>query len=159
MATIVIDPGHGGTRDMPGSRANASVGPEGALEKALTLEVGRRVADLLGRAGHSVHLTRSRDVNLSAADRAAVARNKRAAVFLSIHFNTSPRRNEQGTQALVRPGARGLDASSRRLAEAVLGELATELGLPDGGLRVAPWSVLHERLHHRGTARCISEVS
>src|SRR5690348_14093497 len=39
MATIVIDPGHGGSEDLLGSSANHAVGPNGTLEKTLTLDV------------------------------------------------------------------------------------------------------------------------
>ena len=163
MATIVIDPGHGGRDDLPGSRANRVVGARGTEEKMLTLDVGRRVAARLRGEGHTVLLTRNDDRNVSARERASRARERRADVFLSIHFNGSDHGTEQGTEVLVRPrGARDLgrlDERSRRLAEAVRAELVDELDLPDRGLTAGPWLVLDENLHDEDTARCISEVS
>jgi N-acetylmuramoyl-L-alanine amidase len=44
MATIVIDPGHGGTTAVGGSSPNNARGPGGTPEKTFTLDVGRRLA-------------------------------------------------------------------------------------------------------------------
>ena len=44
---IVVDPGHGGSD--PGA-----AGKDGALEKDITLAIGRRLADCLGQAGAMV---------------------------------------------------------------------------------------------------------
>lgn len=163
VATIIVDPGHGGASDLGCSSANRVVGARGTREKALTLDVGRRLARLLAADGHAVSLTRENDANVSAHGRARRASEERADVFLSIHFNGSDDASEQGTEVLVRPRGgrdlRMLDPASRRLAEAVRGELVSELGHPDLGLTPGPFSVLDEALHDERTARCISEVS
>jgi N-acetylmuramoyl-L-alanine amidase len=156
MATIVVDPGHGGAGDAPGSSRNRVTGARGTQEKELTLDIGRRLADRLRARGHEVVLTRSSDVNPSASSRARKARDRAADVFLSIHFNGADDAREQGTEVLV-PWHN--HTASRRLAESVRGELVRELGHPDRGLHPGPWSVLEEELHHAHTARCISEVS
>jgi N-acetylmuramoyl-L-alanine amidase len=163
MATIVIDPGHGGTQDLLGSSANNAVGPGGTLEKDLTLDVAGRVATRLQGAGHTVQLTRTQDVNIGAAERAEVGRRIGAHAFVSIHFNHSARPDAQGTEVLVRPASPSsiatLDEGSRRLAEAIRAELVPALQLADLGLHAGPWVVLSERLHDPGTARCIVEVA
>lgn len=156
MATIVLDPGHGGTTDSPGSTHNRVTGARGAQEKMLTLDVGRRLAGRLEAEGHTVVLTRSSDANPSAQERARQARDRRADVFLSLHFNGADDPRAQATEVLI---PRRAGPASRRLAEAVRGELVRELGHADGGLRPGRWSVLDDRLHDARTARCISEIS
>jgi N-acetylmuramoyl-L-alanine amidase len=64
MATICIDPGHGGTRKVGGSSPNNATGPPGTKEKALTLVIGLAARDVLSRRGHTVFVTRASDVNL-----------------------------------------------------------------------------------------------
>jgi N-acetylmuramoyl-L-alanine amidase len=56
MARIVIDPGHGGTTDLPCSDAKHAKGPaHGTLEKMLTLDVALRVkGEIERRGGHMV---------------------------------------------------------------------------------------------------------
>ena len=92
-ATIVIDPGHGGTGSIGGSDGNHAVSASGVKEKDLTLIFANLVNSELQSAaqsgGHSLNiiLTRTTDKNLSLADRAHVARTNRADRFLSIHLN------------------------------------------------------------------------
>jgi N-acetylmuramoyl-L-alanine amidase/GH25 family lysozyme M1 (1,4-beta-N-acetylmuramidase) len=160
MATIIIDPGHGGRVDAKGSAANRSVGPRGTEERLLTLDIGRRLADRVAARGHRVALTRDGDTNPSARERATVARKARADAFVSIHFNGSPDRTVQGTEVLVGgPDGGGVDPRSRRLADGIRGQLSASLGLPDRGVHEGRWLVLDQALHDPGTARCIVEVS
>ena len=92
-ATIVIDPGHGGTGSTGGSDGNHAVSASGVKEKDLTLIFANLVnSELQSDAqsgGHSLNiiLTRTTDKNLSLADRAHVARTNHADRFLSIHLN------------------------------------------------------------------------
>jgi N-acetylmuramoyl-L-alanine amidase len=129
MARIVIDPGHGGSQTIPGdSTWNNAVGPNGTLEKNLTLDVGLRVHQLLKNAGHDVQLTRDSDVNLRLRDRAKVAKNISATAFVSIHFNGSTGHNAQGTETLVHTNYSALSA---RLSLAVQDALLPVTGLKD----------------------------
>ena len=80
---IVIDPGHGGSN--PGTRSAA----DGRLEKELTLDWARRLKLLLEERGWRVFLTRTNDVDVSLADRVALAEQQRADLFLSLHFNSA----------------------------------------------------------------------
>lgn len=84
LQTIVIDPGHGG--DDIGVR-----GAGGADEKRITLEVARRLRTLIEtRLGVRVILTRDDDRAVGLDERAAVANNSKADLFLSLHANSSP---------------------------------------------------------------------
>ena len=163
MATIVLDPGHGGATDALGSSANHAVGPSGTLEKALTLEIATAVARTLDGAGHRVVLTREGDTNLSAAERARIGRTQGADAFVSLHFNASRDAAQQGTEVLVRAAgqdpAAALDEGSRRLAEALRAIVPAALGIADRGLLPGRWAILNPALHDARTARCLVEIS
>ena len=105
--TIVIDPGHGGTVEVGGSSHNNARTPSGILEKNMTLRLAFLVRDALQQAatigGHTVKviLTRETDKNLGLADRARVARNNNADLFLSIHFNASETHKARGVETWI----------------------------------------------------------
>ena len=80
---VVLDPGHGGEKD-------GAIGPGGVREKELALQIARRVAARLKQQGGRVILTRTRDVAVALAQRAAVANAERADLFVSIHLNAMP---------------------------------------------------------------------
>ncbi len=82
---VVVDPGHGGDQD--GARS-----PGGVAEKDVALQIARRVARRLERQGGRVILTRTGDISVPLANRAAVATAERADLFLSIHLNSMPTR-------------------------------------------------------------------
>ncbi len=90
--TIVIDPGHGGEAD--GTR-----GAAGTLEKAVTLQVSRRLKTLLeSRLGLRVLLTRDDDRALDQDQRAAIANNNRADLLVSLHANAAVRPSVKGAE-------------------------------------------------------------
>jgi N-acetylmuramoyl-L-alanine amidase len=88
---IVIDPGHGG-KD-PGA-----VGPSGLLEKNVNLEVSRTLKELLeSRLDVQVILTREDDHFLPLSERARIANESSADLFISVHCNAAPpRRRSSG---------------------------------------------------------------
>jgi N-acetylmuramoyl-L-alanine amidase len=88
---IVLDPGHGGAD--PGALA----GPELA-EKDLTLDVARRLAGLLREASFDVLLTREYDETLPLRGRAWLANRVRGDLFVSIHVNAIPSREDCGIE-------------------------------------------------------------
>ena len=105
--TIVIDPGHGGNAEVGGSSHNNARSPSGVLEKNLTLRMAFLVRDALQQVatlgGHNIKiiLTRETDKNVGLADRARVAKNNNADLFLCIHFNASEKHNARGPETLV----------------------------------------------------------
>src|SRR5437764_1385618 len=82
MARIVIDPGHGGNRLASKSSPFGARGADGTLEPAVNYALAERVQRLLGGAAV---LTRPGHENRSLAERAALAREQGAGVFLSLH--------------------------------------------------------------------------
>jgi N-acetylmuramoyl-L-alanine amidase len=92
LRTVVIDAGHGGEEE--GAR-----GPGGTLEKNVTLSVSRRLkAALEARLGVRVILTRESDQTVGLDERAAVANNNKADVFISLHANASVRAGASGAE-------------------------------------------------------------
>lgn len=93
--TVVVDPGHGGEQE-------GALSADGAREKDLSLAISRRIAARLKRMGAKVVLTRTGDIGVPLANRAAIATAIRADLFLSVHLNSMPtpeqRRHSQGVE-------------------------------------------------------------
>jgi len=83
--TICIDPGHGGTAETDSYR----VGPTGEREEWINLRVALMLRDILERRGARVLMTRTEDVAVELQDRATLAVENGADVFLSIHHNAT----------------------------------------------------------------------
>jgi N-acetylmuramoyl-L-alanine amidase len=84
LGRVVIDPGHGGHDQ--GTR-----GVHGLLEKDLVLDVAQRVGKLIeDKMGAEVIYTRTDDTFIPLEGRTAMANDKKADLFLSIHANSSP---------------------------------------------------------------------
>jgi N-acetylmuramoyl-L-alanine amidase len=84
LSRVVIDPGHGG-------HDQGTEGPHGLLEKELVLDVALRLGALISeRLGAEVIYTRSNDTFVPLEGRTALANEKKADLFLSVHANSSP---------------------------------------------------------------------
>ena len=84
IGRIVIDPGHGG-------HDQGTQGVKGLLEKDLVLDVSQRLGKLIEeRMNAEVIFTRSDDTFIPLEGRTALANEKKADLFLSIHANSSP---------------------------------------------------------------------
>jgi N-acetylmuramoyl-L-alanine amidase len=90
---VVIDPGHGG-------QDQGTSGPKGLLEKDLVLDVAKRLGKLIeDRMGAEVIYTRSDDTFIPLEGRTALANEKKADLFLSIHANSSPATHVAGIES------------------------------------------------------------
>jgi len=84
LTRVVIDPGHGG-------HDQGTEGPHGVLEKDIVLDVAQRLGKMIEeRMGAEVIYTRDDDVYIPLQARTALANDKKADLFLSIHANSSP---------------------------------------------------------------------
>ena len=90
---IFIDPGHGGHD--PGA-----IGPSGLAEKTVALDVAKELRQFIQQEmpQYRVVLTREHDVFVPLAERARMANAQQARVFISIHTNSSPRREASGVE-------------------------------------------------------------
>jgi len=85
-ATIVIDPGHGGSD-------SGALSSKNKMEKTYTLRVAKVVAARLRAAGAHVVMTRDTDKTVSLSARPALANKLHADAFISFHFDSSPEKN------------------------------------------------------------------
>ncbi|WP_281165012.1 N-acetylmuramoyl-L-alanine amidase [Liquorilactobacillus sicerae] len=85
-ATIVLDPGHGGSD-------SGALSANGKMEKTYTLKLAKKVAALLRQKGAKVYLTRTSDKFVSLAARPALSNQVHANAFISFHFDSSPQQN------------------------------------------------------------------
>lgn len=83
--TICVDPGHGGTADIDSYR----VGPTGEREEWIDLRVALILREMLEERGAKVLMTRTGDVAVALEDRATLAVENGAEVFVSIHHNAT----------------------------------------------------------------------
>lgn len=89
---LVIDPGHGG--DDGGAQ-----GPGGRFEKDLTLALARRLrAAAVDSLSIQAFLTRDGDTEVALDERAAIANNFNADIFISLHANGSRVASARGTE-------------------------------------------------------------
>ncbi len=86
--TIVIDPGHGG-------RDNGARGPDGTLEKNVTMTLANLLAEKLVGKYRPV-LTRNDDYELGIAERTSIANADNASLFVSIHTGGSYKYKTRG---------------------------------------------------------------
>jgi N-acetylmuramoyl-L-alanine amidase len=148
---VVIDPGHGGAD-------GGTVGNRQQLEKTFALDWALRVQSLLLSNGWEVHLTRTNDVDVSLAERIALADHVQADLFVSLHFNglsadsrhggveafcTTPvglpssiKRNGEDNPALEWPNNR-FDAENLQCAFHLQREILAATQATDGGVRHA----------------------
>ncbi len=113
VGRIVIDPGHGG-------HDTGTIGPTGFMEKDLSLDVARRLGKLLEEQfGAEVIYTREDDTYVPLENRTALANEKQADLFLSIHANSSRKSGVRGIETFylnVTNDAEALELASRENA-------------------------------------------
>ncbi|MBN2861034.1 MAG: N-acetylmuramoyl-L-alanine amidase [Sphaerochaetaceae bacterium] len=108
VSTVILDAGHGGYD--PG--AVSYLGDEPLLEKDLTLSLAFRVGDVLKKEGSlEVLYTRTDDSFISLEQRLELANSvfpgsNSSALFVSLHFNSSPVEDPNGFEVLVKEGPR-----------------------------------------------------
>ncbi len=133
---VVIDAGHGGSD--PGA-----IGPGGAREKQINLEIARMIEILaLGDPEIEIVLTRRYDATLPLRDRTDLANQLGAALYVSIHSNAHPNPRVQGIETLIHNDPESaLYAQNLKLAQLIQQELRARLlarGIPDRGVKRQP---------------------
>ena len=109
MKTVIIDPGHGGLE-------TGAQGKSGLLEKDVTLAIGLKLKNVIQRnLTFNVVMTREKDIDISLDNRAAVANNNKAYLFISIHANSSYRKDARGSETYFL-SMNATDEEARRLA-------------------------------------------
>lgn len=111
LATIVIDPGHGG--EDPGA-----IGRRGSREKDVTLSIARRLKKLIdGEPNMRALLTRDGDYFLALGARVEKARAVKADLLVSIHADAFTRPNVRGSSVFALSDKRATSELARALAK------------------------------------------
>ncbi|MBL7220748.1 MAG: N-acetylmuramoyl-L-alanine amidase [Phycisphaerae bacterium] len=127
---VVIDAGHGG-RD-PGASYY------GYREKDIVLDVALMVSEILRASGIDARMTRGTDTFIELNDRAALAREVGAKLFVSLHCDAAPNRRARGF-TIYAPRDRMRQASS--FAAAMERSMLTT-NMASRGIRAAGFRVL-----------------
>ena len=77
---VVLDPGHGGA-------SRGAEGPGNLVEKSLSLDIAERLRGLLEDSSFEVAMTRYADETVTLEERAQIANELEADIFVSIHLN------------------------------------------------------------------------
>lgn len=130
--TVVVDAGHGGSRD--GAKY------EGIKEKDINLAVSLKLQALLLAQGYNVVMTRTTDVYMDLYDRADIANAVNADLFVSLHSNAFENPDVHGVITYHHPSSK----RSERLAKAIQSPLSAATGAQDRGVSSADFVVLRE---------------
>ena len=104
---IFLDPGHGGN-DFGTEKA-------GYKEKDIVLSVAKNLGEELKKSGFTVSLSRTHDLYLPLDIRSQLATAGKADLFVSLHVNSSPQAEAQGTESYIL-SQDATDAEARKLA-------------------------------------------
>ena len=137
---IVIDAGHGGTD--PGA-VSGVLGSKTVNEKDITLGIAKKLRDTLESNGYTVVMTRDSDTYPTLNQRAEKANRAGAALFVSIHMNSSPSSDPSGTETYYSEINNGDDfgITSKKLAESVQNKLYKALDSRNRGVKTANHAV------------------
>ncbi len=143
---LVIDPGHGG-------EDTGAVGGGGLKEKDVTLALGlalRRELEL--RSDIVVVMTRTRDVAMLPAERAALANRSGADVFIALHINSWTGRSVSGYETFYygNPSDEHVEALT-----SMEGAAEAEAARSRDGDPLSPWE---RRQYHRRASRALAEL-
>jgi N-acetylmuramoyl-L-alanine amidase len=134
--TIVIDPGHGG-KDV------GAIGPDGAMEKDLTLAVCRKLASALGaKTGARIVLTREEDTVVSLDQRTSIANQYKADLFLSVHMNAAVVKGARGSETYFL-SADASDEIAKKAAESENTSVSAAAA-PSSDLKLILWDLAQQ---------------
>jgi N-acetylmuramoyl-L-alanine amidase len=130
---LVIDPGHGGAD-------HGAKGPGGALEKDVTLAIARKLRAIAANSlGFQVFLTRDGDQEPALDERAAIANNYKADLFVSIHANASRAAKASGSEVYFLAYQASDDAS--RLVALAEGEAPVSQSAAGSDVQMILWDM------------------
>ncbi|MEG0874381.1 MAG: N-acetylmuramoyl-L-alanine amidase [Clostridiales bacterium] len=147
---VVIDPGHGSKKTPNSPFDDGSIGPSGTKEKDITLKIANKLKEKLEAAGIGVIMTRNADVGVLTFDeRAQIANDVDANLFISIHCNASDSSSANGTETyysnvdeLKKPIDEKLKDQRKTLGNEVQKNLVQQLGRANNGVKVSNFTVI-----------------
>jgi len=136
-ARVAVDPGHG--PDDP-----AGVAPDGTTEADAAFALAEAFAQELTRRGAEPQLLRTPDETPTPEERAERANRWGAEVCVSLHLNAHRDPGAEGAMCLYFGNEHTFSPAGARLAELILEELVTRLGLTDGRTHRMAFTTLRE---------------
>ena len=138
---IVIDPGHGGSD--PGAKS-----VNGRFEKDLNFSIGLKLNEALKAKGYNTLMTRERDEFVDLYDRANMANDSYADIFISIHGNSIG--NNTSVKGLevyyCSENKTHIEDELYPLAKSIYDELIKATGAKERGVKTARYVVIRETL-------------
>lgn len=135
MVKIFIDPGHGGYD-------SGAVG-YGLKEKDLTLKIAKKIRDMLSRYSNVVvKLSREDDRYLSLSQRAKMANDWNADIFISIHINSATNKSAAGFETFIYNG--NVSQATISNQNVIHADVVKAIGLRDRGKKRANFAVLRQ---------------
>lgn len=129
---IFIDAGHGGND--PGALGN------GLKEKDIVLSIAQKLTKLFNAKGIQVSHSRYSDVTVGLSERAEMANNWEADLFISIHANAlDGSGSAYGTECYTYPNS---TAENKRLSLDIASSISSKLGTYNRGHKEADFAVL-----------------
>jgi N-acetylmuramoyl-L-alanine amidase len=134
---IVIDAGHGG-KD-PGA-----VSPNNNKEKDINLNVSLKLNEKLTSLGYNTLMIRDTDDFVDLYERARIANDNYADIFISIHSNSNNNKSIDGIQVLYCPAAKSekKEEDDHPLAKIMMEEMTKGTGAKDRGIVQRPGLVV-----------------
>lgn len=137
---IILDPGHGAYTGGVYYDVGA-VGPSGAYESKIVLDIALRVKELLEKSGAVVLMTRTEENNKSTPNldqRVQLANSSGGDLFLSIHLNASTSSSASGTETYY------FHPFSLKFAEIIHMKIVNALNTVDRGVRNKGFAVVKD---------------
>jgi N-acetylmuramoyl-L-alanine amidase len=137
---IVLDPGHGAYTGGIYYDVGA-VGPSGAYESKIVLDIALRVKELLEKSGAVVLMTRTEENNKNSPNldqRVQIANSSGGDLFLSIHLNASTSSSACGTETYY------FHPFSLKFAEIIHKKIVNALNTVDRGVRNKGFAVVKD---------------
>lgn len=137
---IVVDAGHGGL-DI-GTKENKPY----LEEKRAALTTAVLTKQYLDQLGYKVILTRSTDAFIPLSKRVDTANKSNSALFVSLHYNSSPNKSAHGIEIFFCPTKNGKQraSSSKKLASKILDNVITRTNARSRGVKQASFYVIRE---------------
>ncbi len=127
---ICIDPGHGG-------KDRGTTGPTGLMEKDVNLDISLKLKKKFVDAGFKVIMTRESDVNHSFDEIANFVNSSNADLFISVHNNSHPSADMNGTQTFYYQSSSG-----NLLATYLSARIIEQIGTVNRGIKSSNFKVL-----------------
>ncbi len=137
---VIVDPGHGGLDR--GARVRSPY----VEEKKLALQTALLLKSYLQKMGYKVIMTRQNDVFLPLARRITSANPKRASIFVSLHYNSSPNAKAHGIEIFYynHKKFKKRASYSKKLATRVLDKVIAATSARSRGVKKGNFFVIRE---------------